>query len=94
VAADAHAAAAAAVSSDETPITATASEPAAPPAWEPPPITPEVAARNAALVARLKGKLILAPLTRGGHLAFRRLCADFGAEVTVSEMAFARGLVK
>jgi hypothetical protein len=50
--------------------------------------------RNAQLVGRLRGKLILAPLTRGGHLPFRRLCADFGAEVTTSEMVFARELIR
>ena len=38
--------------------------------------------------------MILAPLTRGGNLPFRRLCADFGCEVTVGEMVFARYLVR
>jgi tRNA-dihydrouridine synthase 3 len=39
-------------------------------------------------------RLWLAPLTRGGHLAFRRLCVELGAEVTVSEMAVVRNLLK
>lgn len=43
---------------------------------------------------KLNGALILAPLTKGGNLPFRRLCCDFGADVTVSEMAYARKLVK
>lgn len=34
----------------------------------------------------LTGKMILAPLTRGGNLPFRRLCADFGMDVSLSEM--------
>jgi tRNA-dihydrouridine synthase 3 len=38
------------------------------------------------------GKLWLAPLTRGGHLAFRRLCVEFGAQVSVSEMVLVHNL--
>lgn len=37
-----------------------------------------------------QGHAILAPLTRGGNLPFRRLCVDFGAVITMSEMAYAR----
>lgn len=39
-------------------------------------------------------KLWLAPLTKGGHVAFRRLCVEFGAQVTVGEMAVARKLLR
>lgn len=46
------------------------------------------------LVEQLRGQAILAPLTRGNNLPFRRLCAEFGAEVTMSEMGFARHLLK
>jgi tRNA-dihydrouridine synthase 3 len=44
--------------------------------------------------SRFAGKLWLAPLTRGGHLAFRRLCVEFGAEVTVGEMVVVHRLLK
>lgn len=45
--------------------------------------------------ARTKGELWLAPLTKGGNLPFRRLVAEeFAAKVTVSEMAFARFLLR
>ena len=42
----------------------------------------------------LDGELVLAPLTKGGNLPFRRLCVDFGCNVTVSEMVFARFVLK
>ena len=38
--------------------------------------------------------MILAPLTRGGNLPFRRLCADFGMNVSVSEMVYAKFLLQ
>ena len=41
-----------------------------------------------------KNKLILAPLTKGGHVPFRQLCENYGADITVSEMAYAFKLVK
>lgn len=37
---------------------------------------------------------MLAPLTKGNNLPFRRLCADYDATVLYSEMAFARNLNK
>ncbi len=46
------------------------------------------------LAEEFAGKTILAPLTKGGNLPFRRLCVDFGAEITMSEMAYARQIVK
>jgi tRNA-dihydrouridine synthase 3 len=44
--------------------------------------------------SKIDGQLILAPLTRGGNLPFRRLCSDFGMEVSYSEMVYSRFLIK
>ena len=40
------------------------------------------------------GHTILAPLTKGGNLPFRRLCVELGARVTMSEMAYSRQVVR
>ena len=38
--------------------------------------------------------LVLAPMSKGSNLPFRRLCVEFGADITVSEMLFASALAK
>ena len=45
-----------------------------------------------ALASRLQHALILAPITKGSNLPYRRLCQELGARVTMSEMAVARRL--
>jgi len=41
-----------------------------------------------------RGRLVMAPMTRGTDLPFRRLCAEWGARVCVGEMAYAHKIVK
>ena len=45
-----------------------------------------------ALRETLQGALVMAPMTKGSNLPYRRLCQQFGARVTMSEMAVARRL--
>ncbi len=40
------------------------------------------------------GKLIMAPMSRGTDLPFRRLVAEWGGEICVGEMAYAHKIVK
>jgi tRNA-dihydrouridine synthase 3 len=42
--------------------------------------------------ARLTGAVVMAPMTKGSNLPYRRLCVELGATITVSEMTLARRL--
>jgi tRNA-dihydrouridine synthase 3 len=44
------------------------------------------------LVETLQGAVVMAPMTKGSNLPYRRLCVEFGARVLVSEMVVARRL--
>ncbi|MSR75733.1 MAG: tRNA-dihydrouridine synthase family protein [Planctomycetes bacterium] len=46
------------------------------------------------LRATLNGAVIMAPMTKGGNLPYRRLCAEEGATITMGEMALARKLLR
>jgi tRNA-dihydrouridine synthase 3 len=41
---------------------------------------------------RLEGALVMAPMTKGSNLPYRRLCVELGARIAVSEMTVARRL--
>lgn len=43
-------------------------------------------------MTHLTGAVVLAPMTKGSNLPYRRLCVELGARVTVSEMTIARRL--
>ena len=42
----------------------------------------------------LQHALVLAPMTKGSNLPYRRLCQEFGARITMSEMTVARRLTQ
>ncbi len=44
--------------------------------------------------AIFRGRLVMAPMTRGTDLPFRRLLAEWGAEVCLGEMAYAHKVVR
>lgn len=44
------------------------------------------------LLDALPGTVVMAPMTKGSNLPYRRLCLELGARVTVSEMTVARRL--
>ncbi len=44
------------------------------------------------LADRLSGALVMAPMTKGSNLPYRRLCVELGACITMSEMTVARRL--
>jgi tRNA-dihydrouridine synthase 3 len=44
------------------------------------------------LLSALPGAVIVAPMTKGSNLPYRRLCVELGARITVSEMTVARRL--
>lgn len=44
------------------------------------------------LAERLAGAVVMAPMTKGSNLPYRRLCLELGATVTLSEMTVARRL--
>jgi tRNA-dihydrouridine synthase 3 len=43
---------------------------------------------------KFDGEAVLAPISRGGNLPFRRLCVEMGARITFSEMVYAREIVR
>ena len=46
------------------------------------------------LRAKLEGAVVMAPMTKGSNVPYRRLCDELGADVTMGEMAVAYQLLK
>lgn len=54
----------------------------------------DIHASNSLSSSPILGRFPLSPLTKGGNLPFRRLCRDFGATATCSEMIYAHQLLR
>src|SRR5262245_60980983 len=48
--------------------------------------------RPLSFLSALPGSIVMAPMTKGSNLPYRRLCVELGARVLVSEMVLARRL--
>ena len=44
------------------------------------------------LAETIAGAVVMAPMTKGSNLPYRRLCVELGARITMSEMTVARRL--
>jgi tRNA-dihydrouridine synthase 3 len=55
-------------------------------------VAPTVTIGAVTLQHALSGAVVMAPMTKGSNLPYRRLCVELGARVTVSEMTLARRL--
>jgi tRNA-dihydrouridine synthase 3 len=47
---------------------------------------------SVSFLSALPGAVVMAPMTKGSNLPYRRLCVELGARITVSEMTLARRL--
>jgi tRNA-dihydrouridine synthase 3 len=54
--------------------------------------SPELKVGPPSVIEALCGAVVMAPMTKGSNLPYRRLCAELGARVLMSEMVVARRL--
>src|SRR4029079_18716276 len=55
-------------------------------------LPPSIESPCMSFATELPGALVMAPMTKGSNLPYRRLCIELGARVLVSEMAVATRL--
>lgn len=53
---------------------------------------PVIVSESSIFLEHLPGAVVMAPMTKGSNLPYRRLCVELGARITVSEMTLARRL--